>query len=232
VLTALCGNGSAVEYEGLYYHATLFDRARKETVKMRRRQIKTLPPDRYASALSHHMRSPGQRKDALEAALKTLYGLYFPPALWESVLLPARVSGYRPDLLDALLAGGEVSWRIVPDLGLGFHPYDDIDWDADLSASGAALEGNAKVIFDALLRGGASFMQRLSGLLGGTPPHDTLLYLAEKGLAHADSFVPVRQWIDRDRIENAPTRQRARARVMTLMAGRWELARPLKEHTI
>ena len=36
VLTELCGNGSAVEHEGLYYHSTLFDRAVRETVKMRR----------------------------------------------------------------------------------------------------------------------------------------------------------------------------------------------------
>lgn len=232
VLKTLCGNGNAVEYEGLYYHATLFERARKETVKMRRRQVKTLPAERYAALLASRLQAPGQRKEALEAALKTLYGLYFPPALWESVLLPARVAGYRPELLDALLAEGEVSWRFVPDQGLGFHPYDDIDWDADVSTAGAGLEGSAKVVFEALLQRGASFMQRLSGLLGGAPPHDALLSLAEKGLAHADSFVPVRQWIDREKIENAPVRQRARARVRTLMAGRWELARPLKALTI
>lgn len=229
VLTALCGSGSAVEYEGLYYHSMLLDRARKETVRVRRKQIKTLPPERYAAALARRAQVAGPPKEALEAALKTLYGLYFPPALWESVLLPARVSGYRPELLDALLARGEVFWRIVPDLGLGFHPYDDIDWDADLTEAGATLEGNAKIVFEALLSRGASFMQRLSGLLGGTSPHDTLLQLAERGIVHADSFVPVRQWMNSDRINNLPAKQRARARVMTLMAGRWELARPSKE---
>lgn len=232
VLKTLCGNGNAVEYEGLYYHATLFDRARKETVKMRRRQVKTLPPERYAALLARRLQAPGQRKEALEAALKTLYGLYFPPAMWESVLLPVRVAGYRPELLDALLAEGEVSWRFGPDQSLAFHPYEDIDWDADLPDSGDTLEGSAKIVYEALLQRGASFMQRLSGLLGGAPPHDALLYLAERGLAQADSFVPVRQWIDREKIESAPVRQRARARVMTLMAGRWELARPLKALTI
>lgn len=232
VLTALCSSGSVVEYEGLYYHSTLFDRARNETVMMRRRQVKTLPPERYAAALSRRIQAAGSRKEALEDALKTLYGQSFPPALWESVLLPARVKGYSPGLLDALLAEGNVFWRIVPDLGLSFHPHDDIDWDADLTETATNLEGDARVVFEALLQRGASFAQRLSGLLGGTSPHDTLLHLAEQGIVHADSFVPVRQWINRDMIQKAPPRQQARARVMTLMAGRWELARPLKELTI
>src|SRR5690606_32103802 len=34
VLVTLCGSGSTVEYEGLYYHATLFERAQKETIRM------------------------------------------------------------------------------------------------------------------------------------------------------------------------------------------------------
>lgn len=231
VLTELCGNGSAVEHEGLYYHSTLFDRAVRETVKMRRKQVRTLPPERYAALLARRVQVAGPPREALEEALKTLYGLYLPPALWESVLLPARVSGYRPELLDAVLARGEVSWRIAPDVGLGFHPNDDIDWEAGVSEAGRALEGNEKVVFEALLRRGASFMQRLSGLLGGESPHDTLLDLAGKGIVHADSFVPVRQWLNRDAIDGMPARQRSRARVMTLTAGRWELARPLRELT-
>jgi ATP-dependent Lhr-like helicase len=49
VLKSLIKSGEAIEFEGLYYHAKLFDRARRETVKQRRNQIKTfrqsvLPP--------------------------------------------------------------------------------------------------------------------------------------------------------------------------------------------
>lgn len=232
VLDALCGNGSVVEHEGLYYHATLYERAQKETIRMRRTQVRTLPPERYAALLARRVQVPGDPKEALGAALENLYGLYFPPALWESAILPARVAGYRSEILDALLAEGGVSWRIVPGLGLGFHPYDDICWDAGPLGADADLEGGARTVFEALLQRGASFMQRLSGALGGASPYDALMELAEKGIAHADSFVPVRQWIDRTIIEKASARQRARARVMTLMAGRWELARPLKELTI
>ncbi len=232
VLKSLTGNGEAVEYEGLYYHGTLFDRAQKETVRMRRKQARTLPPERYAALLANRVHLTGPRSESLEAALKALYGRYYPPEMWESALLPVRVSGYRPELLDSLLAQGEVFWRMDPDLGLGFHPFEDVDWNSDPAGCGETLDGSEKIVFDALRERGASFMQRLSGLLGGASPHDTLLSLAEKGLAHADSFVPVRQWLNRSRIQNSSPRQRARARVMTLMAGRWELSRPLKEPTM
>lgn len=231
-LTALCGNGGAVEYRGLYYHSKMFDKALSETVKMRRRQIRTLPPERYAAALASRIRATSPPREMLEAELKTLCGLPYPPVLWESVLLPARVGGYRPELLDALLAQGNISWRIHPDLGLSFHLYDEIDWDADLTEAGAALECGEKIIFEALVKRGASFMQSLSNLFGGASPHDTLLKLAEKGLLSADSFVPVRQWINKEKTENGPVRQRVKSHVMTLTSGRWEIVRPLKELTM
>lgn len=226
-LAELCRSGAAVEYDGLYYHAELFDRALRETVRMRR-QVRTLPPERYAAALISRAQAnlpPGER---LEAALRALTGLHFPPTIWESVLLPARAAGYRPEQLDALLAQGKFSWRMVPGEGLAFYSYDDIDWDADPTEAGAALEGDEKFVFDALLKRGASFTHGLTGLFGGASPLDALLRLAEKGLASADSFVPVRQWIERERIDSAPLRQRARSRAAAMASGRWELARPLK----
>ena len=55
-----------------------------------------------------------------------------------------------------------------------------------------------------------------------------MLSLAEKGLVCADSFVPVRQWQNREKVKKATARQRANARVMALSAGRWDIVRPLK----
>ena len=228
VLGALRDNGDAVEYGGFFYHAALFDRARRETVKQRRTEIRTQPPENYAAILASRARLPAPPREALEAAVKALGGISYPAALWESVLLPARVGGYRPELLDGLLAQGNWFWRMDPDGGLRFNAYDDIDWDAGLSALGDGLEGDEKILFDALLKRGASFEQRLSGLFGGASPHKALLEFAEKGIATADSFVPIRQWIDRQKVESGPLRQRAKSHVMTLTAGRWELARPLK----
>ncbi len=232
VLDALCQNGDAVEYEGLFYHLKMFDRARNETVKMRRRQIKTLPPERYAAILARRISISAPPMEQLEATLKMLCGLPYPPELWESVLLPARVSSYRPELLDTLLSQGSLFWRITPESGLSFHQYDDIDWDADLSETGISLTGDEKTVFETLRKRGASFMQRLSELSIGESPYETLLKLTEKGIVCGDSFVPVRMLMNRDKTEARPVRQRVRARVMTMTSGRWELSRQLKEQTL
>ena len=83
------------------------------------------------------------------------------------------------------------------------------------------------MIYQALLNYGASFMQRLNGLVEGSP-YDTLLQLAAQGLVSADSFIPVRQWLDRDKLQKSTPRQRINARMRILATGRWEVIRPLK----
>lgn len=60
------------------------------------------------------------------------------------------------------------------------------------------------MVYQALLKRGASFMQALQGVLPGESPHETLLSLLEKGLVYADSFVPVRQWLDKDKPGRRP----------------------------
>ncbi|WP_139652604.1 DEAD/DEAH box helicase [Raoultibacter phocaeensis] len=37
-------------------------------------------------------------------------GVYLPAGLWESAVLPSRVSDYRPSMLDELIASGEIVW--------------------------------------------------------------------------------------------------------------------------
>lgn len=231
LLTSLCAEGKAVEQEGLYYHAELYDRARKATIKSRRRQVTTLPAERYAALLTNRMQISAPPAEQLAAALKILSAQPFPAEAWENTLLPARVENYRPELLDALLAGGTLFWQLGPDAKLCYYPTGDIDWEADLSEILEALTGKEKVIYQALLHYGASFMQRLNGLVEGSP-YDTLLQLAAKGLVSADSFIPVRQWLDRDKLQKSTTRQRINARMRILSTGRWEVIRPLKALTV
>ena len=50
------------------------------------------------------------RRASLREALVPLQALALPVALWESDVLPRRVPGYRPELLDQLCATGEVVW--------------------------------------------------------------------------------------------------------------------------
>jgi ATP-dependent Lhr-like helicase len=231
LLTGLCQRDSAILYDGVYYHAELFEKARRETIKNRRQQIRTVPAERYAALLAGRISQTAPPEEKLEQALHALRSTAFLPDWWESILLPARVAGYRPDRLDALLAQGGLSWRINADQTLSFHRDVDIDWDADLDDWIAALTGAEQIIGQALLKRGASFMNRLTDLLGGLSPYDVLLQMAEKGLVCADSFVPVRQWQNQEKLAQVPAKQRIKARVAALSAGRWEIARPLKDKT-
>ena len=227
ILTQLCSQENTVEQEGLYYHSELYDRARKETIKSRRKQVTTLPAERYAALLANRLLMPASSAEQLEAALKTLGDQLYPAAAWEDILLPGRVGNYRPELMDPVLSRGTAFWQLSPDSNLCYHQTGDIDWEADLSETQASLEGNEKVIYSALLKSGASFMQRLSGLVEGSP-YDTLLQLAGKGLVTADSYIPVRQWLDRDKLQKGTARHKVNAHMKILSTGRWEVTRPLK----
>lgn len=231
IFTLLCTQGNAVEQDNLYYHSELYDRARQETIKHRRRQVMTQPAERYAALLAGRLHIAAPPGEQLEAALKTLCDQPYSVQIWENILLPARVNNYRPELMDTLLSGGAYFWRLNPDQSLSFHQSGDIDWEADLNGVLDTLEGNERILFDALLKRGASFMQRLNGLTEGSP-YEILLSLSEKGMVNADSFIPVRQWLDRDKLNKGTTRQRINARTKLLSTGRWEVIHPLASLTV
>jgi len=231
ILKTLEESGDIVESGGVYYHAALYERARRETVKANRAQVKTVPAERYAALLSGRVEVNAPPAEQLKNALKTLGGLSFHPSLWESVLLPARVRGYRPELLDRLLAEGIFTWRMNAAGELGFYPYEDIDWDAQLPLPEMPLSRAERTAYDTLLKNGASFANRFTGLPEDISPYDTLLSLMEKGLVCADSFVPVRQMLSKDKIAGSTPRQRVSARVSAMSSGRWEIARPMRALT-
>lgn len=66
---------------------------------------------------------------------------------------------------------------------LCFHLYEQIDYDADMTQVIETLEGNEQILYEVLLKRGASFMPALSGTLGGESPHETLMELSVKGLS-------------------------------------------------
>ena len=159
----------------------------------------------------------------------SLCGQSYPLKAWETLLLPARVSGYQPRLLDDLLARGEFCWTLDGD-GLRFTRVQDIDWDAP-APDAPDLDGDERTLLTALTRRGASFAGALGGLLPGKSPLDVLLRLAHRGLVRCDSLMPLRieeEVLSDGRIEG---RRLARARANALSAGRWELARPSRALT-
>jgi len=232
VLEALCEQGEVVASDGIYYHAGLYDRAQHETVKNRRRQINTQPPERYAALMAARIHIAAPPIEQLRGALLALSDTPYSPALWESVLLPGRVVNYRPELMDKLLGQGDFFWHFSPDAGLSFHRYEDIDWNADISDPESDLKEHERIVYDTLIRRGASFVQMISKLPLVTSAYDTLISLVGKGLVYSDSLAPIRQILNMNKLKNSTVRQRVNARVKILSAGRWDLVRPLISGTI
>ena len=227
LLAKLVEEAIAVQDGDVYYHAELYSRAQRETVQSRRREIQTLPPERYQALRTRGLRTPKAPEQQLRDALISLARRPFPPALWESVLLPARAASYRPAMLDALLSEGEFFWQMVPGDKplLAFYRYEDFDWNGPEALPEDHLGEEERVVYETLKNRGATFAQGLSGVLAGQSPLPALLSLAERGLVRADSFLPVRQILER---EERGVKQRARARAAGATAGRWEIARPVR----
>jgi ATP-dependent Lhr-like helicase len=230
VLEGLVALGEAAREGESFYHHELYERARRQTIQSRRESIKTLPPERFAAFMASKLRVGGSASAQLRQGLAPLLGSAFPPALWEGALLPARVPNYRPALLDELLAEGEIRWRLLPGQRqmLVFEKSAGVDWEAEPLTEGIEFDEGESAVLGALKARGASFAQALAPLLPGGAILPALFSLMEKGLVHADHFAPLRQWLAGGESRRLSPRARASARTQIKLAGRWELARPLK----
>lgn len=228
--------GNSQSDKTVYYHAQLYKRARVQTLKNRREEIFTCPPENYISLLLSRIQRQASAEECLKAAIDSLAGLAVPAAAWEEWILPARVRNYRENYLDSLLAGGEYFWHMEEGGKLRFDSTQDIDWDKEPEIPWETLSEPERLLAEALSRRGASFMQALKGVLPeqSSPKsvYDVLQSLLEKGVVCADSFIPVRQWLSKEKLRKASARQRVNARVKALQAGRFDLVRPLRILTV
>jgi len=237
-------HSDSLQKEFIYYHAQLYKRARIQTLKNRREEISTCPPENYAALLLSRIQRQAPPEECLRAAVASFAGFSLPAAVWEELILPVRVRNYRENFLDTLLAGGEYFWRMEAGGKLRFDPAQDIDWDREPEIPWDTLSEPERILAEALSRRGASFMQALRGVLSAGSPgksseasqgesvYDVLQSLLEKGVVCADSFVPVRQWLGREKMQKASARQRVNTRVKAMQAGRFDLVRPLRVLTI
>ena len=89
-------------------------RIHRGTIKRLRDQIRPVNTEQYLRYLQQWMKlSPdtmGEGVDALNSVLETMEAYEAPAVLWESELLPARIYGYIPELLDYLNASGRFVW--------------------------------------------------------------------------------------------------------------------------
>ncbi|MUL40151.1 ATP-dependent helicase [Streptomonospora sp. PA3] len=121
VLRRLAGGGRVVEGEfrpggqgAEWCDADVLRALRRRSVARLRREVEPVPQRALGRFVPAWQRvGPGRRlsgADGVFAAVESLRGAPVPASALESLVLPARVEGYAPALLDGLTHAGEVLW--------------------------------------------------------------------------------------------------------------------------
>ena len=92
---------------------------RRRSLAALRREIEPVPPQTLGRFLPSWQGVGGRARgvDAVARALEQLAGVPLPASAVESLVLPARVAGYSPALLDELTTAGELVWAGAGSLG-------------------------------------------------------------------------------------------------------------------
>lgn len=147
--------------------------------------------------------------NALLDAIERLQGAPLPASLLDTAIFPARVEGYRADMLDTLAAAGEVVWVGLEPLGerdgrLAIYLTDHLPrlWSPPTSGE---LTIKEERIVEHLRASGASFFPSIVAAVGGFPAElvDALWSLVWKGRVTNDTFRALRAYS-----QPAPARDR------------------------
>jgi ATP-dependent Lhr-like helicase len=172
--------------------------------------------------------------DGVLAVVEQLAGALVPASALESLVLPARVPGYSPAMLDELTSAGEVLWAGAGSLSGGdgwvtLVPADLAPLLLPEPPGGAADEGGvASLVLEELAGGQALFFRSLSDRVGSTDDQafgDVVWDLLWAGALTNDTLAPLRARLAGG---GAHRRQPAapRARLDRSRYGRTRLGRP------
>ncbi|GII55086.1 DEAD/DEAH box helicase [Planotetraspora thailandica] len=236
---------------------------RRRSLARLRKEVEPVPPEALAAFLpawhgvtpasaGRTPAGPGRAMDALVNAIERLQGAAVPASALETLILPGRVPGYSPALLDELTASGEVIWA-----GQGSLPGGD-GWIALYFADTAPLLMPApgeitmtplhEQVLEILGGGGALLFRELSdrvalatpasrhepGRILGAVPDDLVLAAALWDLVWAgrvtgDTLAPLRSTLGTGRPAHRPAATRRRRAVLPTrsgpptVSGRWWL---------
>ena len=117
-------------------------------------------------------RGYGDLTGAVLNSVEQLAGCAVPASALESIVLPSRVPGYSPAMLDELTASGEVIWAGAGSLPgtdgwVSLHLADTCDLTLPDPDETLELGEVHQAVLDALASGGAFFFRQLSSAIGG-----------------------------------------------------------------
>ncbi|KIE24871.1 DEAD/DEAH box helicase [Streptomyces sp. MUSC 125] len=262
-LHRLAANGRVVQGEfhpaGIgqeWCDATVLRRLRRRSLAALRHELEPVPPSALAQFLpqwQHIGKGHGLRgTDGLVRAIEQLQGASVPASALEKLVLPSRVAGYTPSMLDELTAAGEVVWA-----GAGALPGKD-GWVSLYLADAAPLilppphplqlTALHQSVLEALSGGYGLFFRQIADQVRATTHSDatdpqladTLWDLAWSGRLTNDTLAPMRSLLGSGRTAGSTAHRAKRAvprgRYGSLsaasrtgpptVAGRWSLLPP------
>ena len=209
---------------------------RRRSLAKLRQEIEPVDTDALGRfAVSWHGIGSGRHGlEPLLDAIEQLQGAAIPASVLETEVLPARVADYRPDMLDTLMAAGEVVWVGVESLGerdgrIALYLTDHLARLRPPAVSAPEVEGRAEEILRYLQHQGASFFTAIHQGTGQGFPNETveaLWDLVWKGVVTNDTLHPLRAYV-RTEDKRAARRSRgaapfrSRRLVPRTAEGRW-----------
>jgi ATP-dependent Lhr-like helicase len=217
----------------------LLARIHRYTVNRLRAEIEPVSPADFMRFLFRwqHVEPSSRLKDldGLREVVSALDGFELPAGAWERSVLPSRIEGYEPSMLDMLCLAGEVAWgrlsagpwsaatppHLVPATPVALFLREHAEaWQIlrpDTPNLQEALRPAARTLLDALRTRGASFLSDLVSRSARTADEvrETMGALVACGLAASDGFAGLRAllWIAQGKL---PARDRRGQ-----FAGRW-----------
>lgn len=233
------GGGQALEY----CDAEVLRRLRRGSLARLRAEVEPVEPaalGRFLPAwhgIGARMRTAPTVDDVF-SVVEQLAGAPVPASALESLILPARLPGYSPALLDELTSTGEVSWVGSGSLSGGdgwiaLAPADVADLLLpDIGEGSAGTESPLHLALLSTLEGGALFFRQLADRAGAilleqdeqAPADDAvtaaLWDLVWSGAATNDTLAPLRALVSGRGAAHKPRRSAPRGRYARLRAGR------------
>jgi ATP-dependent Lhr-like helicase len=213
---------------------------RRRSLARLRREVEPVEPEVLGRFLPawHGIGSTAGGTGRLIEVVAQLEGVPIPASVLERDILPARVAGYTPRLLDELGAAGEVVWIGRGTLGrddgrVALYRRDRVDL---LATAGSADDRPSEPLHEAirqhLQRRGASFYPQLRAAVPDARSENDLLDglwdLVWAGEVTNDTFAPLRALsLPRSRSKASPRPGRVVALGPPRAAGRWSLVADL-----
>jgi ATP-dependent Lhr-like helicase len=144
---------------------------RRRSLAALRSEVEPVAAADYARFLPAWQNVGGRLRgvDGVLRVVEQLAGAVVPASALESLILPARVSGYAPSMLDELVAAGEVLWQGAGDLSGGDGWLTLLPADLApilLRAGDDALDDTDRQILETLKGGGAYFARGIADASG------------------------------------------------------------------